>query len=219
MFCLELHSAGKLDEKVILVDAIGGFVERIGGGSEVHRRTDSGNGFEFGWTLRSPFAGEFENEIAAHGKSDERETGDAIALENVPRDGCDIGGEARVVECGSAVVHAAAIALVHEDDVHAGSQGVAGDAEHVLGLGGSLEAVNGDDGLRLSAVGLPTAPAADFDSRGDLDQALFSGRKMDATRSEKAGEGLDVSATEETAGTKRRTDLPSVAPRFGILRF
>lgn len=219
MFCLELHPAGKLDKKVILVDAICGFVERIGGGSEVHRRTDSSDGFEFAWTLRSPFAGEFENEIATHGKSDERETGDAIALENVPRDRCYIGGEARVVERGSAVIHAAAIALVHQDDVHAGSESVACDAEHVLGFGGPFEAVNGDDGLRLSAVGLPSAPAADFESRGDLDQALFGGRKMDATRSEKAGEGLDVSATEETAGTEGRADLPSVAPRFGILRF
>ena len=81
------------------------------------------------------------------------------------------------------MVHAAAIALVHEDDVHAGSESVAGDSEHVLRFRGTFEAVNGDDGLRLSAIGLPAAPAADFDAGRDFDEALFGRGKMDATRS------------------------------------
>ncbi len=214
MFRLDLHAAKKLDEKVILVDAVGGLVESVGGGGEVHRGTDGGDGFEFGWTLRAPFAREFENEIAAHGKSDECETGNAIVFEHVACDGRDVGREARVIERGSAVVHAAAVALVHEDNVHAGSKRVAGDSEHVLRLGGSFETVDGDDGLGLSTIGLPAAPAADLDARGDFDEALFGRWKMDASRGEKAGEGLDVSATEEAARAEGRADLPFVPLRF-----
>ena len=180
--------------------------------AKIHGRTDRGDRFEFGWAIASPFAGKFQHEVAAHGKSDECELLDAVVLDHVARDGRDVGGQARVVESGRVVIHAAAVALVHEDDVHPGGETVASDAQHVLRFGRTFETVDGDYGQRLRAIGLPAAPAADFCPGSDFDQTLFRRREMNLTRHEETGDGLHVSAAKPASGAKRGSRLPSGLP-------
>ena len=50
------------------------------------------------------------------------------------------------------MIHAAAVALVHEHDVHPRSQAVSRHAVHVLRIGGALEAVDDDQGERRGAI-------------------------------------------------------------------
>ena len=50
-----------------------GLVERVGGGAEVDGGRDSDDGVELGRGVGAEFAGEFEDEVAAHGVADERD--------------------------------------------------------------------------------------------------------------------------------------------------
>ena len=93
-------------------------------------------------------------------------------------------------------IHTTAVALVHEDYVHSGGHAIAGDAQHVLRIGGAFQAMHDNQGQRLAALGfaLPVAPASNVDSGFDFDEALFGGRQIDFSREEEAGDGLHVAA-------------------------
>ena len=90
---------------------------------------------EWRWVRRSSaeVAGEFEDEIAAHGVADERDGLEAVLSdEEVAHDGEDVAGEAGVIEGGGEVLGAAAVAHVHADDVAAGAPELVGVADDVL---------------------------------------------------------------------------------------
>jgi hypothetical protein len=122
----------------------------------------------------SPLACQFQHEVAAHGESNQGETGDCVFLDDVARDRGDIGRQAGIVECGSTLIHAAAVALVHEYDVHVRRQRISSNTRHVLGFGGAFEAVHDDQReCLLSILRLPVAPAADLNAGSDFDQSFF----------------------------------------------
>ena len=109
-----------------------------------------------------------------------------------------------VIEHGSERVGASAIALVVADHVHARSQRLLGDSEHVLRIAGTFESVDDDDGQRARAVRLPVAMAKHLDAGLDFDQALFGRGKMKPSLDQEAGDGLHVSAAQPAAWLERR---------------
>jgi len=171
---LPAHAAEKLQEKVVFVDAVRRLVQRISGGGQVHCRTNRRHCLQLRRCLASPLARKFQHQVAAHGESNQREAGDAIFLEDVTRHRGDIRRQAGIVECGRALIHAAAVALVHEYDVHVRRQRISRNTRHVLGFGGAFEAVHDDQReCLLSILRLPVAPAADLNARSDFDQSFF----------------------------------------------
>ncbi len=119
-------------------------MQRVGGGCEVHGGTDGRDCAKLLRAIASPLSREFEDEVASHRESDQREAGDAVALEDAANHGRHVARQTRVVEGGREVIHAAAVALVHEDDVHAGREPIAGYTQHVLRVRGAFEAVDDD---------------------------------------------------------------------------
>ena len=118
-----------------LVEAVEGAVERVGGGAEVERRRDADDGVELCEGVVVEFAGELEDEVAAHGVADERDGLKAVEADEEAHDGEDVAGEAGVVEGGGEVLGAAAVAHVHADDVGAGEPELVGVADDVLRVG------------------------------------------------------------------------------------
>lgn len=68
--------------------------------------------------------------------------------------------------------------------------------------------MDGDEGEGRSSLGLPIAPASDLDAGRNFDQSLFGLRKINATRQEEAGDGLNVSAAQPAWGAERLADGP-----------
>ena len=56
-----------------------GLVERVGGGAEVERGRDADDGVELRRGVGAEVAGEFEDEVAAHGVADEGDGLEAVA--------------------------------------------------------------------------------------------------------------------------------------------
>src|ERR1035441_9838355 len=104
------------------------------------------------------------------------------------------------------MIHATAVALVHEDDVHARRQAIARYAQHVLRIGRSFEAVNDNQRQRFCTIRpVPVAPAANFDAGRDLDQTLFREGQLDFSGEQEAGNGLHMAAAEPMAWAEWRT--------------
>src|SRR5215471_13387938 len=110
------------------------------------------------------------------------------------------------------MIHATAVALVHEHDIHPGGQSIAGDADHVLRLRRSLEPMHNQHRHGFSTVVSPVTPAANVDPRRNLHESLLGRWQGDPARHEEAGKGLDVSPRQPSprpewpaysAGTRR----------------
>jgi len=106
------------------------------------------------------------------------------------------------------MIHAAAVALIHPYYVHARSQPVPRDPQHVLRFARSLEAVHDDQRQRFP-VFLPVTVAEHRDTGFDFDEALFGWRQTDSAGKKKGSQGLQVSALQpamrpEDGGRERR---------------
>jgi len=163
----------QLQQKIIFIEPVRGLVQRVGRGCQIHRRADCDHGAELRGPLVAPLPCELQHQIAAHGKSDQDESGDAVIFNDVLRHGGHVARKAGVVERGRGGVHATAIALVDEHDVHASVESIPGDSTHVLRIARAFEAVYYDQSQRSAPVRLPMAQAAQLDCRSDFDQAFF----------------------------------------------
>lgn len=197
------HAAAKSPQKVLLVNAVGGFMQGVGRRREIDRGTTHSNRAQLRRSLRSPLAREFQNDVSTHREADEREMRNAVVRDDLSRNGSNVSGKTGMIKHGSKVVGAAAVALVETDDVHSSSQSLFGDAEHVLGIARTFEAVHDDDGESARAIGLPVTVAEHFDAGLDFDEALLGAGQMKAARDHEAGKGLDVSAAEPAARRER----------------
>ena len=109
------------------------------------------------------------------------------------------------------MIHPAAVALVHQDYVHPGSQAVARDSQHVLRIRRSLKTMNCNDGERiLPATGLPVAQASDLNSGRDLNQAVFGLRQMNFASRQETGDGLHMATTQPSARLEKITRPPGL---------
>src|SRR5579863_3082382 len=70
---LGTQAAAELQNEVVLVNAIGRFVQGVGGCGEINSGTHRGDSTKLRRAGASPFPGEFEDKIAAHGITRERE--------------------------------------------------------------------------------------------------------------------------------------------------
>ncbi len=210
---LAAEVAGEGAEEVALVDAVGGAVEGVGGGAEIERGGDGGDGAEHcGLGAGAELAGELEHEIAAHRVADERDAAQAEAGGERAHDRGDIAREAGVVERGREGFGAAAVAHVHADDVEAGAPHLVGVADDVLRLRRAFEAVEDDDGEARGAdlLGLPVAVAEDLAGDlvarggGDFDELGGEGRQVVAAAEIVAEDGLEMAVREPGARVEGR---------------
>ena len=194
------------------VEAIGGFVQGISGGSEVDGGGDADDGAELRRGVRAEIAGQLENKIAAHAVADQGEGGELVKIEKVAHDGVDVRAHAGVVKGGREALRTAAVAHVHANDVATGVPELGGVATHVLRSGRALQAVQDKDGRTggADAGWLPMALAEDLGAdlvsvgRNSLDE-LGDGRgERFGARQKVAGYRLEMAIAEPGAGMKRR---------------
>src|SRR6266704_6463271 len=108
------------------------------------------------------------------------------------------------------MIHAAAIALVHENDVHAGSEPVPRHAQHVLGVRRAFQSVDDNQGQWLGAImTLPVAPATNLNPRRDFDQPLFRRRQVDIARQKKTSDGLHMPPAQPAASAEGSAARPT----------
>jgi hypothetical protein len=92
-------------------------------------------------------------------------------------------------------VRIAAIALIHAHYVHAGSQALRRNAQHVLRVTRSLQPVDQNDRERMVPLRLPMAMAQNPYPGLNFDEALLWRSQLKTPVKEKAGQRLNVSAT------------------------
>ena len=139
----------------------------------------------------------------------ERKARYTVVLDNIVCHRGHVAGQAGVVERRRAVIHTAAVALIHQYDIHPGGKAVAGHASHVLRFRRAFEPMHHDQGQGLAAIfRLPVTPAAHLHAGCNLHQTLLSGRQVNAARHEKAGDGLDVPTSEPATRAERPTRFP-----------
>ena len=97
---------------------------------------------------------------------------------------------------GAKRFRAAAVTLIHADDVHADGQALGGNPQHVGGIARALEAVDDDHRQRILPVALPVAMDQDLDAGFDFDEARLGRRQSEAAGEEEAGQSLPMSAAE-----------------------
>ena len=119
---------------------------------EVDRRADRRHGAELSWTCASPFAGQFQHQVPAHGKARQGEARDVVLRDQILRYRGDILRAAGMVERRGQAFCAAAIALVHPDHIHAQCKALGGNPLHVTGIARALKAVDDDYGQRALPV-------------------------------------------------------------------
>ncbi len=90
----------------------------------------------------TPFAGKFQHQVAAHGKTDQRQAGNLVLLYERMRNGGNILRAAGMIQRGRKVVRSTAISLVHANYIHARGQAFAGKADCVARIAGTFEAVD-----------------------------------------------------------------------------
>jgi hypothetical protein len=107
------------------------------------------------------------------------------------------------------MIYVAAVALVHEHDVHPRCQAVSRYTVHVLRIGGAFETVDDDQSERRGAIRLlPITPAADLGAGLNLDQALLGGWQMDIAGQKETGDGLHMATTQPSAWAEWDTGCP-----------
>ena len=74
-----------------------------------------------------------------------------------------------MVERGGQSFRAAAISLIHPDDIHAGGEALGGNPLHVGGIARSFEAVDDDDRQGILPVALPVAMDENLNAGFDFD--------------------------------------------------
>jgi len=136
----------QLPNEVILVQAIAAAVQRVRGGSQIHGWTHGCDRAELRWAFPSPFTGELQHQITAHGKSHQRKLGNAILLDQVLSNRGHISRKPGMIKSGSAALGTAAIALIHAHHIHSGGQAFFRHAEHVGRFAGTFEAMHDHNG-------------------------------------------------------------------------
>jgi Na+/H+-dicarboxylate symporter len=101
------------------------------------------------------FAGKLEGEVATEGVARNGDLSNTIDLRQFFDHMPGICGQSRVKEARRQVFRVAAIALIEPDDVQAMSKGLGGQAAYVMGLAGSVEAVQGDERRTVPPFALP----------------------------------------------------------------
>ncbi len=192
--------AAQVPQKVAFVEAVAGEMQRIGGGRQIHRRTNRCYRAEFPWSAVAPFASQLEHKIAAHGVARQRKARNVILLDDVARHCGNIRRAPGMIERGSERIGAAAIALVHADHIHAGGQSLLRDAQHVFRFAGALQTMHDDDGQRILPVRLPMALAQHADAGLDFDQAFLVRRQREMATEQEAANGLQMPAAQKSPG-------------------
>lgn len=78
-----------------------------------------------------------------------------------------------MIKCRSQVIGAAARALVHAHNIHAGGQSLLCHAQHVVRFRRSFKSVHHYYGKRSLAIDLPMTMAKHVNPRLNFDQAFF----------------------------------------------
>ena len=164
---LEAHVLFEFCDEVALINEIAARGECVGAGGEIERGGDGDDGAELWRRCVGEFASHFEDEIAAHGEACGEDFRQGIPMDQFVDDGADILTKARVIQRGSEMLAAAAVALVEADHVEASAPGSFAGAADVVGVAGAFEAVKQDDGGMLRRIRLPMA--AGEDARAGLD--------------------------------------------------
>lgn len=151
------HAFFEAADKVSLVDQVLALRERVSAGVEDEGRADGDDAAELQRCVVTHFAGHFEDDVAAHGKTGGEDFGKRSGDEEFVDDGFDVAAEAGIVESGSEFFAASAVALIEADGVEAGDVGFFGGAQHIAGLAGTFEAVEQDDGGVILRTRLPVA--------------------------------------------------------------
>ena len=73
-------------------------MQRVGPGRQIHCRTNCRHSAKLRWTVAAPLPRQLQNQIAAHGKPNQHEARNSIALDQVARHRRHIGGTAGVVK-------------------------------------------------------------------------------------------------------------------------
>lgn len=109
------------------------------------------------------------------------------------------------------MIHAAAVALIHENYIHARSETVSRDSDHVLRIRRAFEPVHDDQRQRIPTIFLallPVAPATHFDVLGNLDKSFLRRWQMDSAWQQKARNRLHVPAPQPATRPEWRTIGP-----------
>ncbi len=92
------HLAAKplvqLQQKIVLINPVGRLMQRVGPSRQIDRGTNRRHSAELRRTFAAPLPRQLQNQIAAHGKTDEHETGNSVALNQVARHRRDVLGAA-----------------------------------------------------------------------------------------------------------------------------
>lgn len=107
-----------------------------------------------------------------------------------------------MVQRRRAIIHAAAIALVHADYAHAGCEPFAGNAQHVLRVARALQTMHNKNGQCTRAIGLPVTLAENTHPRFHFNLALFRRRERDLALQEKTRNGLAMAAPQPSPSPK-----------------
>src|ERR1700683_2802372 len=70
-----------LQQKIVFVNPVAGLVNRVAASRQIDRRTNRRHPAKLRRTVGSPFAREFQNQIVAHGKANQHEAMNYVALD------------------------------------------------------------------------------------------------------------------------------------------
>ncbi len=197
------HAFFETADEVGLVDEVLVLGERVGAGIENEGRADGNDATKLEGGVVAHLAGHFEDNIAAHGKTDSENFGECGSGEKFFDDGLDVAAKTGIVEAGGEFFGAAAVALIEADGVETRDVGFFGGAEHVTGVAGAFQAVKQDDGGVILRARLPVAMGEDSGAGlGFKFAGEGRGKARVVAAPKRAGHGHEMTIAKERLGIK-----------------
>lgn len=196
------HTLPQLPKEIVFVQPIRCFVQGVGGGSQVDGGTNGGNSAQLGRRLLAPFAGQFQDQVPAHGKTHQSQAADVVPFEQFMRYPSHVLRASGMIQGGCQVVGAPAVALVHADYIHAGVQTFGGQSHRVSGVAGTFQTMNNQQSESGRSIILPMTMTKNGNAGLDFNQALFGGRQLKPALQEEICQRLPVSAAQKAASAE-----------------
>ena len=184
--------------KTALVHIVVPALEGVGGSSKVEggtNRADCTQRFRHG---RAKLSGHLGHQISAHGVAGEEDLLETVSVRELFENGPIIRAHTGIVKSGRQSFGAAAIPLVHAHDVEAAMESLLCDPADVIGIAGTLQAVDDDnDGRVLALPRLPVAMGEQMGFRIDLEQPGFGRRDIEPPPHKSRNDGHDVAVFQQ----------------------
>ena len=126
----------------------------------------------------APFAGQFQDKVAAHGKPNQGKTREFFPGDQGARDFANVVRPSGMIKRGRETICPATVALVHTDYVHPRGQALRRNADGIAGIAGAIQTVYNGGRQGLRTIWLPMALAHDLHSGLDFDEPLVGRREV-----------------------------------------